>query len=143
MDRFPWQPAFVSRKKPSLEAEPLSKREGQIMDLLYRQGTLTVAQLADRFPEPLTRNALRTFLGILESKGHVTRAKEGREFIYSPATDRAVAAKAALSKVLDVFFKGSLSAAVAARFNGQSKPVDEAELRSLEELIAEARKQAR
>lgn len=131
----------MARMTGKREVGSLSKRENQIMEILYAQGELTVARLESLFPEPLSRNALRTFLGILESKGQVTRTKEGREFIYSPATERAVAARTALSKVLDVFFKGSVSDAVAARFQGQAKPVDEEELRRLEELIAEARKQ--
>lgn len=113
------------------------------MELLYQCGPSTVARITEDFPEPLTRNAVRTFLGILENKGQVTRTKEGREFIYAPATDQDVAAKTALSKVLDVFFKGSLSEAVATRFSGGSKAIDENELQRLEELIAQARKQSK
>ena len=138
----PWQSHFMPRKKAVPASKTLSKRESQIMDLLYRRGPSTVARVTENFPEPLTRNAVRTFLGILENKGQVTRTKQGREFIYAPATEQAVAAKTALSKVLDIFFQGSLSEAVATRFSGQAKPIGEDELRRLEELIAEARKKS-
>ena len=133
----------MPRKKANLMSEGLSKRESQIMELLYRRGPSTAAQVTEDFHEPLTRNAVRTFLGILENKGQVTRTKEGREFIYAPATEQTVAAKTALTRVLDVFFKGSLSEAVASRFSGQSKPIAEDELKRLEELIAQARKQSK
>jgi BlaI family penicillinase repressor len=131
----------MSKKKASPALQNLSKRESQIMELLYGHGASTVARVADLFPEPLSRNALRTFLGILENKGCVTRTKEGREFIYAPTTEHKEAANSALSKVLNVFFKGSLSDAVAASFTGTKEKIDEDELSRLEALIAQARKQ--
>jgi predicted transcriptional regulator len=91
-------------------------------------------------PDKLSRNAVRTFLTLLEGKRSVTRIKEGREFIYQPATEKSAAAQSALSKVLDVFFDGSLSGAVAARFSGDSKKISPEELTQLENLIKEARK---
>ena len=130
----------MARKKTS-PPQALSKRESQIMELLYAHGPSTVAEVTDNFPEPLTRNAVRTFLGILENKGHLTRTKEGREFIYAPVTDQSTAAQSALSKVLDVFCKGSLSDAVAASFHGDSAKIDDDELSRLEDLIAKARQE--
>ncbi|MFT6861544.1 MAG: putative transcriptional regulator [Akkermansiaceae bacterium] len=118
----------------------LSRRENQIMEILYSKGPSTVVQITDHMPDELSRNAVRTFLTLLEGKRSVTRTKEGREFIYSPATEKSTAAQSALSKVLDVFFDGSLSDAVAARFSGSSPKISPAELARLEELIREARR---
>ena len=118
----------------------LSRRESQIMEILYANGPFTVAQITNEMPDPLSRNAIRTFLTLLEGKGSVTREKEGREFIYRPATEKSAAAQSALSKVLDVFFDGSLTDAVAARFSGNSKKISPDELARLEKLIKDARK---
>ncbi|MEN8716740.1 MAG: BlaI/MecI/CopY family transcriptional regulator [Verrucomicrobiales bacterium] len=117
----------------------LSRRENQIMEILYAKGPSTVAQITSSMPDDLSRNAVRTFLTLLEGKRSVTRTKEGREFIYSPATEKSDAAQSALSKVLDVFFDGSLSDAVAARFNGSTKKISPDELARLEKLIRQAR----
>lgn len=118
----------------------LSRRENQIMEILYTKGPSTVAQIAAAMPNELTRNAVRTFLTLLEGKRSVTRTKEGREFIYSPATEKSDAAQSALSKVLDVFFDGSLTNAVVTRFTGSSNKLTQDELVRLEELIREARR---
>lgn len=116
-----------------------SRRESQILDLLYSNGPSTVAQITEQMPDELSRNAVRTFLTLLEGKGSVTRTKQGREFIYQTATDKSDAAQSALSKVLDVFFDGNISDAVAARFSGSSKKIPASELARLEALIEKAR----
>ena len=118
----------------------LSRRENQIMEILYAKGPSTVAQITEAMPDELTRNAVRTFLTLLEGKNSVTRIKERREFIYSPATKKSDAAHSALSKVLDVFFDGSLSNAVAARFTGNDKKITPDELARIEDLIRDARR---
>jgi len=117
----------------------LSRRESQIMEILYASGPSTVTQVTNLMPDPLSRNAVRTFLTLLEGKGKVTRTKNGREFTYCPATDKSKAAQSALTKVLDVFFNGSLSDAVAARFGGNTKKISDDELSRLEELVKQAR----
>ncbi len=109
------------------------------MDILYTKGPSTVAEITSHMPDELSRNAVRTFLTLLEGKRSVTRTKQSREFIYSPATDKSAAAQSALSKVLDVFFDGSLSEAVAARFDGSTKKISKDELARLEDLIKQAR----
>ena len=110
------------------------------MEILYANGPSTVAQITMAMPDKLTRNAVRTFLTLLEGKNSVTRIKEGREFIYSPATKKSDTAHSALSKVLDVFFDGSLSNAVAARFTGNDKKITPDELARIEDLIRDARR---
>lgn len=116
-----------------------SRRESQIMEILYAAGPSTVAEVTAKMPDPISRNAVRTFLTLLDGKGSVTREKSGREFIYRPATAKSTAAHSALAKVLDVFFNGSLSDAVAARFSGSGRNISKSELARLEDLIREAR----
>jgi len=130
----------MSFTKPTAKLSELSRREAQIMEVLYANGPSTVAGLTEKIPADLTRNAIRTFLTILTSKGVVTRTKQGREFIYSPSSEKAAAARSALGRLLDVFFNGSVSDAVAANFSSAKEQIDEDELVRLEKLIAEARR---
>jgi len=119
---------------------PLSKREQQIMDLLFRAGEASVAEVTEALPDDLSPNSVRTFMTILDEKGHVTRRKEGREFFYSPATRKSMAGKSALNRVLDVFFEGSVERALASHFDG-SNQLNEDEIAGLEALIAKAREE--
>ncbi len=127
-------------KKPTAELSELSRREIQIMELLFANGPMTVAELTEKMPDELSQNGIRTFVTILTNKGKLKRTKQGREFIYSPTSEKSAVAHSALGKLLDVFFNGSLSDAVAARFSGTKAKINEQELSRLEELIAEARR---
>ena len=115
----------------------LSKRERQIMDVVYARGEASVAQILEGIPDPPMRGALRTLLRILESKGHLTHRKAGREFIYRPTQSRDKAARSALGRVLDVFFGGSLEGAVAAHLSDPRRAgkITPEELRRLSDLI--------
>jgi predicted transcriptional regulator len=127
-------------EKASTELSELSRREIQIMEILFANGPMTVAELTEKMPDDLSRNGIRTFVTILTSKGKLTRTKQGREFIYAPSSEKAAVAHSALGKLLDVFFNGSLSDAVAARFSGTKGKIDDAELARLEKLIADVRR---
>jgi predicted transcriptional regulator len=115
----------------------LSKRERQIMDVIYARGEASVSQILDGIPDPPMRGALRTLLRILEKKGHLAHRKHGREFIYKPTQNRGVAGRSALGRVLDVFFGGSLESAVAAHLNDprRAAKISPEELRRLSDLI--------
>jgi predicted transcriptional regulator len=121
----------------------LSKRERQIMDVVYAHGEATVSQVMAGIPNPPMRGALRTLLRILERKGHLTHRQEGREFIYRPTQPRGQAGRSALGRVLDVFFNGSLEHAVAAHLSDprRSAKLTAEELERLSDLIEKARKQ--
>ena len=119
----------------------LSKRERQIMDAVYAHGEATVAQILKGIPDPPMRGALRTLLRILETKGHLTHRKEGREFIYLPTQGRKQAGRSALGRVVDVFFSGSLENAVAAHLSDPRRVPSAEELRRLSSLIDKAMKQ--
>jgi predicted transcriptional regulator len=121
----------------------LSKRERQIMDVVYAHGQASVTQILTEMPNPPMRGALRTLLRILERKGHLTRKQVGKEFIYRPTKPRGQAGRSALERVLDVFFGGSLENAVAAHLTDPRRAgkVSPEELQRLSELIEQARKQ--
>ena len=117
----------------------LSKRERQIMDVVYAHGEATVTQILAGMPEPPMRGALRTMIRILERKGHLTHRAEGREFVYRPTRPRGQAGRSALGRVLDVFFGGSLENAVAAHLSDRRK-MSKDELERLSNIIEEAKK---
>ena len=120
----------------------LSRRERQIMNVLFRRGTATVVEIAGEVPDPPSHTAIRTFLKILEGKGYVRRQRDGRRHVYRPAMSRTRAARAALASVLDTFFDGSLGDAVAAHLADPKGGVDADELKRLQRLIRESRKGA-
>jgi predicted transcriptional regulator len=120
----------------------LSKRERQIMDVIYAHGKATISRVLAEIPDPPMRGALRTLLRIMEDKGHLTRRQDGREFVYRPTQPRGRAARSALGRVLDVFYNGSLEKAIAAHLSDPSrarKPSAD-ELQRLSELIEQAKR---
>lgn len=121
----------------------LSRRERQIMNVLFRKGQASVVEIVAEIPDAPTDTAVRTFLKILEKKGFVHRKKDGRRHLYRPAMSRSRAARAALKDVLKTFFDGSLGDAVAAHLADPSAAVDREELTRLRQLINEAKKENR
>ena len=118
----------------------LSRRERQIMDIVFARGEATGADILTELPKPPTRGALRTMLRILENKGHLTHSKRSREFVYRPARSKGRVGPPALQRVVDTFFGGSLRNAVAAHLAQRSTDISDEELQRLAELIREARK---
>src|SRR3954470_16926622 len=115
----------------------LSKRERQIMDVIYARGEATVSQILGGITDPPMRGALRTLLRILEKKGLLAHRKRGREFVYKPTQNRGQAGRSALGRVLDVFFGGSMESAVAAHLSDPRRAgkISPDELRRLSDLI--------
>jgi BlaI family transcriptional regulator, penicillinase repressor len=119
----------------------LSKRERQIMDVIYARQEATITQVHAEMPDAPMRGALRTLLRIMEQKGYLTRRREGREFIYRPTQPRGRAGRSAMGRVLDVFFNGSLEQAVAAHLSeGRAKKLSRDELDRLANLIEQAKR---
>lgn len=120
----------------------LSKRERQIMDAIYARGQATISQVLADLPDPPMRGALRTLLRIMEQKGHLTRRQQGREIIYRPIQPRGRAGRSALSRVLEVFFGGSVEKALAAHLSdpARARKLDPRELKRLSQLIERARR---
>lgn len=117
----------------------LSARERQIMDILYRLGEATVAEVLAELPDPPGYSAVRALLRILEDKRHLTHREEGRRYVYLPRVARQRAQRSALRRVLRTFFDDSAPDAVAALLDLEASRLEPEELDRLESLIAEAR----
>ncbi|MDB6072025.1 MAG: CopY family transcriptional regulator [Verrucomicrobiales bacterium] len=125
----------MSKEKP---AETLTRRERQIMDILYASGQASAKEIEEKLPDAPTGATVRTILRVLLEKGHVRHRQEGRAFIYEPKAAPAKAAQSAARRLLDVFFQGSLERAVSGLLDARDS-TSEAELARLETLIREAR----
>ena len=125
----------------SRPAEPsLSRRERQILDVVYALGRASAAEVVTRLPDAPSKTAVRTFLRILEEKGHLVHEEDGRTYIYLPSRPRERAGAGAFRRVLDVFFGGSLEEAVATHLGESAADLDDAQLKRLAGLIRDARK---
>ena len=118
----------------------LPPRERQIVDLLYQKGDLTVSEVCDALPDPLSGSAVRAMLTRLEGKGFVTRESTERGFVFSPTLSDSQARRTALSQVVRTFFNGSAVSAASALL-GMAKGLDDKELGELEAMIARARQE--
>lgn len=116
----------------------LPPRERQIVDLLYQQGSRTVADICDSLPDRLTGSAVRAMLKRLEDKGFVRREDSERGFVYSPTVPDNQAQSTVLSQIVRTFFKGSPVSAASALL-GMAQDLDTRELDALEAAIARAR----
>jgi predicted transcriptional regulator len=121
----------------------LSKRERQIMDVIYALGEANATDIRDRIDNPPTRTAVRTILTILEQKGHLAHRKDGRNYVYKATRPRGRMGRSALRRVLDIFFDGSLEKAVAAHLSEPNAKLTDDEAHRLEQLIRQARQRAR
>lgn len=122
-------------------SEPsLSRRERQILDAVYALGRASAVQVMAQLHDSPSKAAVRTFLRILEEKGHLVHEEEGRTYVYRASRPRERAGSGALRRVLDVFFGGSLEQAVAAHLGETADDLDEAELKRVAGLIQQARK---
>jgi predicted transcriptional regulator len=120
----------------------LSRRERQIMDIIYAAGEATVRQVQAGLPDPPTDMAVRRMLQILEEKGQLRRRPKGREVVYLPAQSKARAGLSALQHVLDTFFSGSVDEALAAHLASKAAASPE-QLARMRKLIERARKEGR
>lgn len=125
-------------------AEPihstLTRRERQIMDVLYRLGRATAGEVMAELPGSPHDSTVRTQLRVLEEKGYVRHEAEGLRYVYMPAVARSTARRDALQHLLDTFFDGSAEQVVGALLGGEGKRVSEAELNRIAEMIAKAKK---
>lgn len=121
----------------------LTRRERQIMEILYRDGKATVADVIRELPGEPNYSTVRTQLRVLEEKGHATHIEEGLRYVYSPATPRAAARKSALRHMVNTFFDGSVEQVVGALLGGDSSRITDDELERLDGLIAKMRKERR
>jgi predicted transcriptional regulator len=121
----------------------LSRRERQIMDIIYARGSATAAEVHDAIPDAPSKTSVRTLLRILETKGHVTHVEDGPRYVYRAVRSRDRAGKSSLRRVLDTFFDGSLERAVAAHLSDSAVDLSPEELKQLSRIIDQARKKER
>ena len=119
--------------------EKLSRRERQIMDVLYERGRATAAEILAALPDPPSYSSIRALIKVLEDKGHVKHQEDGPRYVFTPSVPRAKARRNAVKHLLQTFFDDSVGEAVASLI-GTSKLKPE-ELDKIEELIVKARKE--
>jgi predicted transcriptional regulator len=121
----------------------LSRRERQIMDVIYANHSATAAEVHAALPDAPSKTAVRTLLRILETKGHLTHFQDGPRYVYRAVRSRERVGRSSLKRVLDTFFGGSLERAVAAHLTDSAVDLSADELKKLSQLISQARKKER
>ena len=121
----------------------LSRRERQIMDIVYARGKATVAEIHDAIPDRPSYSAVRALMRILEEKGHLRHKRVGNRYVYLPTRSRRDASRSAVRRLLETFFDGSTEQAVAALLEVSETPPSDKELDRLATLIEEARREGR
>jgi BlaI family transcriptional regulator, penicillinase repressor len=121
----------------------LSRRERQIMDVVFRLGRASATEIHGMLPDPPTPTAVRTMLRILEEKGHLRHEEEGRRHIYFPTVAKGAAQRSAAAHLLRTFFGGSPRAAVAALLDLAERPLSPREREELVSLIQRERSEGR
>jgi predicted transcriptional regulator len=121
----------------------LGRRERQIMEVVYRLGRVTAAEVRANLPKPPSYSAVRAMLRWLEDKGHLSHDREGVRHVYYPTVPRDEIRESAMQHVLLTFFAGSTTAAMAALLDAAEEPPSEDELDALERMIVRARERGR
>ena len=121
----------------------LSRRERQILDILYARGRATAAEILASLPDPPSYSTTRALLRILEQKGHIRHEADGPRYVFLPRVSRQRASVTALRHVLNTFFDGSAVAAATALVDGSASKLSTEELDRLEALIEKARKEGK
>jgi BlaI family penicillinase repressor len=121
----------------------LSRRERQIMDIVYRAGRVTVAAVLEQMADPPSYSAVRAMMRVLEDKGHLRHQQEGLAYVYVPTVSPETARKSAVSHLMRTFFQGSAERAVAAVLEASSTKLSPAELERIAAMVEAARKEGR
>lgn len=121
----------------------LSRRERQIMDVLYRLGRATAAEIHQNLPDPPGYSAVRAMLRVLEEKKHIRHEEKDLRYVFLPVVPRDKARRSAVRHMLDTFFEGSQEQAVAALLNLPGSRLSDGEFDRLAALIEKARKEGR
>jgi predicted transcriptional regulator len=121
----------------------LTKRERQIMDVLYRLGRATATEVMERLPGNPSDSTVRTQLRVLEAKGHVRHEEAGLRYVYLPTVPRHTARRSALRHLVDTFFEGSSANVVAALLGGEGARLSDEDIERIAALLDRARKDTR
>jgi len=128
---------------PRSPTPPLSRRERQIMDIIYRRRRATATEVQTELPDPPSYSAVRALLRVLEEKGHLRHEQDGPRYVFVPTVSRERAQVGALRQVIQTFFDGSASQAMAALLGDSDRKLSSTELERLAQLIAGARREGR
>ena len=120
-----------------------SRREREIMDIVFRQGRVTAQEVMAEMADPPSYSAVRSTLSILENKGHLTHEQQGNRYVYLPTVDPKAARATALEHVLTTFFDGSAAEVVTALLEERKTKLAKQELDKMSKLITEARREGR
>jgi predicted transcriptional regulator len=118
----------------------LSRRERDIMDILFRRGRATAEEVMHELSGDPSYSTVRTQLRVLEEKGHVRHVEEGRRFVYLPVVARSAARKVALRHLVETFFDGSVERVVAALIGGEGSRLSDEELQRIQAMVDKAKK---
>ncbi|MHC5003185.1 MAG: BlaI/MecI/CopY family transcriptional regulator [Planctomycetota bacterium] len=121
----------------------LSRRERQIMNIIYRLGSATAAEVHEQLPDPPSYSAVRALLRVLEEKGHLKHRQDGPRYVFSPTVSRSKARQSALRQIVQTFFDGSTENAVEALLDMDASKLSPDELERLEKMIRVARDDGR
>ena len=132
-----------SSKMPKQSHVNLSRRERQIMDVVYRLGQASAADVLENMPDPPGYSAVRTMLRLLEEKGYLRHDQDGPRYVYLPTLSRDKARQSALKQLVQTFFDNSTEQTVAALLDMSKSKMSGEELERLSELIEKARKEGR
>jgi BlaI family penicillinase repressor len=127
---------------PDLHAS-LSRRERQIMDIIYRLGKVTAQEVLDNLEDPPSYSAVRAHLRVLEMKGHVRHRWDGPRHVFEPTVSRERARRSAVKSLLRNFFNGSHEELIAALLENSAGDLSDAELKKLSRMIEQARREGR
>jgi BlaI family penicillinase repressor len=119
----------------------LSRRERQIMDILFTLGRASGPEIQERLPDQPSYSGVRTILRVLERKGHIRHVEEGLRYVYLPVVAREKAKQSAIARLVATFFDGSAKAAAAAFLDPGTANLSEEDLKDLERAIRKARKE--
>jgi predicted transcriptional regulator len=118
----------------------LTRRERQIMDILYRRGKATAGEVMKELSGKPNYSTVRTQLRVLEAKGHIRHQEEGLRYVYTPVIPRHAVRRSALRHLVDTFFDGSAEKVVAALLGDEASRLSGEDLRRIAELVATVRK---
>ena len=121
----------------------LTRRESQIMEILYRRGQATAADVLAELPDPPSYSTVRKLLEILEEKTYVRHEQDGPRYVYFPAEETADARRSALEQMVRTFFQGSIGSAVTALLELQGPQLTDAELDRIAQLAEQAKQEGR
>ena len=121
-------PQLLAMPRQTPPSDPLSRRERQVMDLLWRTGPASASDILSALPDPPSYSAVRALLAVLVEKGHLMTRAEGRRYIYEPTTPRAAARSGAVRRLLETFFDSSAANLVATLLDPKERKLEPEEL---------------